>query len=67
MEKYYSSKQSAVRGMWRWYHRNVGGSPLVGDNGTTLQWVSCEALTRRAYVTKSDYYQQYILVTPDNY
>ena len=46
--KEYSSKQAAKNGMWTYYNNNYAnyGNPLIGDNGTTLQWVSNESITR---------------------
>jgi hypothetical protein len=54
----YSSKQSAMSAMWRYYHRHIQsgiGSPLVADDGTTLQWVDC-GTTRHMTVTRDGNY-----------
>lgn len=53
--KKYSTKQGAIKGMWRYYQREIGGSPLVGDNGTTLQWC-INGLTRSLSVTHDNNY-----------
>lgn len=40
-ETVYSSKSAAVKGMWTYYNNNIQcsvGNPLVGENGTVLQW-----------------------------
>jgi len=51
----YSSKAAAIAAMWRHYNRHiraVNGSPLIGGNGTILQWVdNGRGVTRNMYVT----------------
>jgi hypothetical protein len=59
METVYSSKQSAITGMWRYYNRHIRcgvGSPLVGDSGTVLQWCQ-DGRTRYMSVTKNEHGQ----------
>jgi len=69
MEKTYTSKSAAIKGMWRWYNAHICSRPLVGDGGMTLQWIdNVHGRTLRAYVDSSNngYYDNiYLLVTPD--
>jgi len=47
MEKKYSSKQAAKKGMWNYYQKYApAGRPLIGDNGLTLQWTTSDAVTK---------------------
>ena len=54
-ETSYSSKQAAIKAMWRYYDRHIcsnNGSPLVGEGGTVLQWVdNARGVTRHMSVT----------------
>jgi hypothetical protein len=47
----YKSKQAAIKAMWRYWWQEIGGSPLVGDNGTTLQ--GCPNNIRTVWVSVS--------------
>lgn len=62
LKKSYSSKRSAVRAMWRYYnqeHRDTGGNPLIGDEGTTLQWCGNG---RTSYLTVTEWNDERWLV-----
>ena len=64
-ETQYCSKKSAIRGMWRAVDTTPGcNSPLIGDDGTTLQWVDDRhGTTRYMSVTRADGYDNvYILI-----
>lgn len=62
-ETVYSSKSAAIRGMWRYFDSHVRcdvGRPLIGDEGTVLQWCD-NGYTNWMSVTHNDRYE-YILV-----
>lgn len=62
--KTYKTKAAAINGMWRLCRKLTNESPLVGDEGTTLQWVD-NGKTRSLSVRRNDsnYYDDtYLLV-----
>lgn len=63
-KKEYKSKQSAVNALWRWADRNIAGRPLVGDNGTTLQWCD-NGRTYVAHVSRDYVGADWVLTTPE--
>ena len=55
--KKYTTKSSAKRGMWRLYdreHRVESGNPLVGENGTVLQFITSSGHTATLMVVSSE-------------
>jgi hypothetical protein len=64
MEKIYSTKQNAIRGMWRAWerlYRDICGNPLISEDGTYLQG-NANGRTYRLYVTYNPRYAKKIWI-----
>ena len=62
-ENLFSSKQAAIKGMWRYYNTHIRvkvGGPLVSECGTVLQW-SDNCHTEYLSVTTGDLGQHLLI------